>query len=158
MKKDINLELFKRYAPKKKLEIINSLTQEELLDITPATVRRMVKETGEPFYKSKRDKKLYVRRVIRKGNDWNSEFLGVELIKGKLYVNLYIQYENTDTEEGVEYGQFFCNGKYLGKTRRDDRCGNERCYYFTYYSDDKASAVKSLLLEYIYRKHLDKRN
>ena len=47
MKTNINTELFKKYAPKKKLEIIESLTQEELLAITPKTVTRMVKEAGE---------------------------------------------------------------------------------------------------------------
>ena len=30
MKTNINTELFKKYAPKRKLEIIESLTQEEL--------------------------------------------------------------------------------------------------------------------------------
>ena len=47
MKTNINTELFKKYAPKHKLEIIESLTQEELLAITPKTVTRIVKEAGE---------------------------------------------------------------------------------------------------------------
>ena len=106
MKTNINLELFKRYAPKHKLEIIESLSQEEILAITPATIIRMVREAGESHYKSKRDKKLCVRRVIRKGNEWNSEFTGVDLLKGKLYVNLYVQYDNTDTEDCISYDEF----------------------------------------------------
>ena len=45
MQTNINTELFRRYAPKKKLEIIEKLTDDELLAITPATLIRMVKET-----------------------------------------------------------------------------------------------------------------
>ena len=46
MATNINQELFKRYAPKKKLEIINNLTTTELLAATPETLMRIVKETG----------------------------------------------------------------------------------------------------------------
>ena len=43
---NINIELFKRYAPKKKLEIINALTENELLAITNNTILRIIKEAG----------------------------------------------------------------------------------------------------------------
>lgn len=46
MATNINQELFKRYAPKKKLEIINNLTTAELLATTPETLMRIVKEAG----------------------------------------------------------------------------------------------------------------
>lgn len=46
---NINVELFKRYAPKKKLEIINSLNSSELSNVTPATITRIVKEAGTNF-------------------------------------------------------------------------------------------------------------
>lgn len=38
MATNINVELFKRYAPKKKLEIINSLSESELLSISYTTI------------------------------------------------------------------------------------------------------------------------
>ncbi len=159
MKTNINLELFKRYAPKRKLEIIESLTQDELLAITPATIIRMVRETGELYYKSKRDKKLCVRQVIRKGNEWNSEFLGVDLLKGKLYVNLYVQYENTDTEDCISYGEFMRDkDRFRGTIKTTDRYDNPQTYYYFYDNDDRAKAIRSLLYEYVYRKYLDKRN
>ena len=159
MKTNINTELFKRYAPKRKLEIIESLTKEELLAITPATITRMVKETGELYYKSKRDKKLCVRRVIRKGNEWNSEFTGVDLLKGKLYVNLYVQYENTDTEVCISFGEFMRDReRFRGTIKTTDRYDNPQTYYYFYDNDDRARAIRSLLYEYVYRKYLDKRN
>lgn len=159
MKTNINLELFKRYAPKRKLEIIESLSQEEILAITPATIIRMVREEGESHYKSKRDKKLCVRRVIRKGNEWNSEFTGVDLLKGKLYVNLYVQYDNTDTEDCISYDEFMRDkDRFRGTIKTTDRYDNPQTYYYFYDNDDRARAIRSLLYEYVYRKYLDKRN
>lgn len=159
MKTNINLELFKRYAPKHKLEIIESLSQEEILAITPATIIRMVREAGESHYKSKRDKKLCVRRVIRKGNEWNSKFTGVDLLKGKLYVNLYVQYDNTDTEDCISYDEFMRDkDRFRGTIKTTDRYDNPQTYYYFYDNDDRARAIRSLLYEYVYRKYLDKRN
>ena len=94
---NINIELFKRYKPDKKVQIIMELTEEELLAITPATVTRIIKEAGTRLYRS-RDKRLWIPDQFRTGNHWNSTFNGVELIKGKLYVSLYVQYSNTDTD------------------------------------------------------------
>ena len=42
MAANINIELFKRYAPKKKLEIINALNENELLAITNNTILRFI--------------------------------------------------------------------------------------------------------------------
>ena len=157
MKTNINLELFKRYAPKKKLEIIESLTQDELLAITPATIIRMVREAGELHYKSKRDKKLIVSRQRRAGNDWNSWFVGMDLLKGRLYVNLYVQYDNTDTDDCISYGEFMRDkDRFRGTIKTTDLYGNPQTYYYFYDNDDRARAIKSLLLEYVYTKYADK--
>ena len=154
MKANINLELFKRYAPKKKLEIIESLTKEELLAITQATVIRMVKEAGELHYKSKRDKKLIVNRQRRVGNNWNSWFNGADLLKGKLYVNLYVQYTNTDTEQCIPYCEFMRDAdRFKGTIKTTDLYGNPQTYYYFYDNADRARAIKSLLLEYVCRKY-----
>ena len=159
MKTNINLELFKRYAPKRKLSIIESLTQEELLAITPATIIRMVKEAGKSIYKSKRDKTLMVSRQRRTGNDWNSWFNGVDLMKGKLYVNFYIQYDNTDTNDCISYGEFVRDrDRFRGTIKTTDRYDNPQTYYYFYDNDDRARAIKSLLLEYVYAKYAEKLN
>ena len=159
MKTNINTELFKRYAPKRKIQIIEKLTDDELLAITPATIIRMVKEAGKPIYKSKRDKTLMVSRQRRTGNDWNSWFNGVDLIKGKLYVNLYIQYDNTDTENCISYSEFMRDkDRFRGTINTTDRYDNPRSYYYFYDNEDRARAIKSLLLEYVYTKYHDKLN
>ena len=159
MKTNINSELFKRYAPKKKIQIIEKLTDEELLAITPATIIRMVKEAGKSIYKSKRDKTLMVSRQRRTGNDWNSWFNGVDLLKGKLYVNFYIQYDNTDTDDCIPYGEFMRDrDRFRGTIKTTDRYDNPQTYYYFYENDDRARAIKSLLLEYVYTKYADKLN
>ena len=77
---NINIELFKRYKPAKKTQIIMDLTEDELMAITPATVTRIIKETGTNFYKS-RNKRLWISDRFRTGNHWNSTFNSVDLIK-----------------------------------------------------------------------------
>jgi len=151
--KDINTELFKRYQPKKKLEIIESLTEKELLNVKEATMLRVVKEAGTLNYGSKRNKHLNVSRERRVGNDWNSDFDGINLAKGKLFVNLYFQYENTDTSVFEDYSKFFKSGDYKGQYQGSDSMGNPRTYYFTYDESDKARCIKSLLLEYVHKKY-----
>ena len=103
---NINIELFKRYKPENKIKIINELTEDELLAITPATMTRIIKEAGTKLYRS-RDKRLWIPDRFRTGNHWNSTFNGIELIKGKLYVSLYVQYSNTDTDTDDTYSEFF---------------------------------------------------
>ena len=154
MNTNINRELFRRYAPKKKLEIIESLSQLEVLAITPATIIRIIRETGELHYKSKRDKKLIVNRQRRVGNNWNSRFNGIDLLKGKLYVNLYVQYGNTDTTDCVSYGEFMRDAdRFRGTINTTDRYDNPQTYYYFYDNSDRARAIKSLLLEYVCRKY-----
>ena len=159
MKTNINTELFKRYAPKRKIQIIEKLTDDELLAITPATIISMVREAGKSIYKSKRDKTLMVSRQRRTGNDWNSWFNGVDLMKGKLYVNFYIQYDNTDTNDCISYGEFVRDrDRFRGTIKTTDRFDNPQTYYYFYDNDDRARAIKSLLLEYVYIKYADKLN
>ena len=119
----------------------------------------MVREAGEFHYKSKRDKTLMVSRQRRTGNDWNSWFNGVDLLKGKLYVNFYIQYDNTDTNDCISYGEFVRDrDRFRGTIKTTDRFDNPQTYYYFYENDDRARAIKSLLLEYVYTKYADKLN
>ena len=149
---NINIEIFKRYASGKKLRIIKGLSDQELLAISPETVTRIIKEEGTNFYKS-RDKRLHITAKFKTGNNWDSTFTGVEIIKGKLYVSLYVQYSNTDTEVAEAYAKFFSMGEYRGFVHYEDQYGNSQTDYFTYSQSDKARAIKSLLLEYVQRKY-----
>lgn len=155
MKTNINVELFKRYAPKKKLEIINNLTTDELLSVTLETIRRITKETGRSIGKS-RNRVLRISNDRRSGNNWNSTVEAVEFINGNLYLNIYFQMDNTDTNICEKYLDFFKGEEYHGKHYTTNRFGDQIPNYFTYNREDKAGVIKSILLEYVYTKHADK--
>ena len=152
---NINEFIFSRTQPQKKIDTINALSEDELLSTSEATVKRIVKDAGRRMWKT-RDKELRISHERRAGNAWNSLIEAVELIKGRLYLEVYLQYENTDTSTSEEYDDFFRNGNYRGEVRRLDRYGNGRTYYFLYNPSDKASVMKSILLEYLHRKYADK--
>ena len=155
MATNINQELFKRYTPKKKLEIINNLTTAELLATAPETIKRIVKEAGKSIAKS-RDKTLRINRDRQAGNDWNSTVEAVEYIKGNLYLNIYFQMDSTDTNICEKYVTFFHGDQYHGKHYTTNRYGDEIPNYFTYDRQDKAKVIKSILLEYVHTKYADK--
>ena len=71
MATNINQEVFKRYAPKKKLDLINGLSETELLATTPETLMRIVKEAGTKVGTA-RSKVLRISSKRRSGNNWNS--------------------------------------------------------------------------------------
>ena len=152
---NINQELFKRYAPKKKLEIINNLTTAELLATTPETIKRIAKEAGRCIGKS-RDKVLRIDRDRQVGNNWNSDVEAIEYIKGNLYLNIYFQTDNTDTNICEKYATFFHGDEYHGKHYTTNRYGDEVPNYFIYDRQDKANVIKSILLEYVHTKYADK--
>ena len=146
---NVNEELFRKNGHKE--EFILSLTDEELLAITPETAKRIVKEGGSSLPRS-RDKRLWICHDYRSGNDWNSTVEGFSLIKGRLFIDIYVQYGNTDRSTCEEYSTFFQRGDYRGEIKGSDRYGNERTYYFTYSKSDKARVLRSLLLQFIINK------
>ena len=152
---NVNNFIFTRTQPKKKLEVIEKLSNDELLAVSESTVKKIIKEVGCRRYKS-RDKELRIDYDRRVGNNWNSTVESIDLVKGKLYVGFYVQYKNTDTNTSDDYEDFFKRGNYRGEIRRLDRYGNGRTYYFCYDESDKARVMKSILLEYVYSKYADK--
>lgn len=152
---NINEIIFSKTAPQKKLDIIISLSEDELMSTTKATILRIVKEVGSKTPHS-RDKSLHVSYERKAGNDWNSIVEGLDYRKGRLYLDIYLQYSNTDTNTYDDYDRFFAPGTYRGEVRRCDERGNPRSYYFDYNRSDKAKVIRSALLEYVYRKYNDK--
>ena len=152
---NVNQFIFTRTQPKKKLEVVEKLSNNELLAVSESTVKKIIKEVGQRRYKS-RDKELRIDYDRRVGNNWNSTVESIDLVKGKLYVGFYVQYENTDTNTSDEYEDFFKRGNYRGEIRRLDRYGNGRTYYFCYDEGDKARVMKTILLEYVHSKYADK--
>ena len=155
MATNINQELFKRYAPKRKLDLINGLSQSELLATTPETLLRIVKEAGTRVG-TVRSKVLRISSERRSGNDWNSTVEAVEIHRRKLMLDIYVQMDSTDTNHFEPYSNFSKDGNYTGKVFTTNYYGDSIPHYFTYDRQDKAKVIKSILLEYLFTKYADK--
>ena len=152
---NINQELFKRYAPKKKLEIINNLSTSELLAISTETLIRIVKEASTKLGGA-RSKVLRISSARKSGNNWNSTVESVEIHRGKLVLDIYVQMDSTDTNHFEAYSNFSKDGDYTGKVYTTNRYGDQVPNYFIYDREDKAGVIKSILLEYVHTKYANK--
>lgn len=152
---DVNIELFKRTAPVKKIEIIENLKQDELLGISKETILRIVKETGRRKAGS-RNYEFYVHPNRQRGNDWNSVIEGIWLYKGRLSLITYIQLDDTDTSVIVPLNDFFKNETFRGLIKSEDFYGNIQTEYFVYGKRAKTEVIRSFCLEYINIKYKSK--
>lgn len=152
---DVNIELFKRTTPVKKIEIIENLKQEELSRVSETTILRIVKETGRRKIGS-RNYEFYVTPERRRGNDWNSIIEGLWLYKGKLSLITYIQLDDTDTTVIVPLNDFFKEETFRGSIKTEDFYGNIQTEYFVYGKRAKAEVIRSFCLEYINTKYKSK--
>lgn len=152
---DVNIELFKRTAPVRKIGIIENLKQDELLGISKETILRIVKETGRRKTGS-RNYEFYVTPERRRGNDWNSIIEGIWLYKGKLSLITYIQLDDTDTSVIVPLNDFFKEETFRGSIKTEDFYGNIQTEYFVYGKRAKAEVIRSFCLEYINTKYKSK--
>lgn len=155
MKIDINIELFKRYAPKKKGDIISSLTPSELFAITEDTIKRIIKEVGNRRYRS-REKELQFSSEYKIGNGWNSWIESIGIYNNRLYITIYMQMDSTDVTYMEEYSNFFKQGEYVGKAFETNRYGDKIPNYCHYTETDKARYVRSLLYQYVQMKYSKK--
>lgn len=150
---NINKIIFTRTAPSKKVGIVKNLTIPELLSINYATIMRVVKETGTKQSNS-RNKTFRMTRPV--SNDWNAEFEGVNLYRGKLFADIYLQFDSTDTNVTVPFEDFLKKGDFRGSITRPDRYNNPQTHYFTFREIDKAIVLGRLLMDYLNRKYKDK--
>lgn len=134
---------------------MNNLTEEELHRVTPQTFIRIIKEVGTGKPRS-HNKILRIDRERSVGNEWNSEFESIELLKKELLVSLYVQYYNTDKTICVYCSHFFARGNYKSCIEYTDRNGNKQTCNYSYTDSDKARCIRSILLQYIFRKYSDK--
>lgn len=159
MATNINTELFKRYASKKKLEIINSLSENELLSISYATVLRIIKEAGKGD-SSKARNKFKTLFLDNAGNDWNSNIVSIwNCKKDSVMLSVYIQGDDTDTYSEYKLKDFLDN-RYenlcLGKLHESFRNGYEHDVPANYDRTDRARVVKAVYTAYVKSKYHDK--
>ena len=159
MATNINNIIFTRTAPKKKLEIINSLSQGELLAITYPTILRIIKEAGQGDSNKARCKfkTLYLSGAT---NDWNSKVTNIyNWKKDEVYLSVYIQGDDTDTYEFPKLKDFLDNcyaEQCLGKLHESFRNGYEHDVPANYNRTDRARVVRAILTAYVKNKYRDK--
>lgn len=156
MATNINVELFKRYAPKKKLEIINSLSESELLSISYTTILRIIKKAGKGDSGKARNK-FKTLFLSDAGNDWNSNVTSIwNGKKDVVYLSVYIQGDDTDTYADYKLKDFLDN-RYenlcLGKLHESFRNGYEHDVPANYSRTDRAEVIKAILTAYIKNKY-----
>lgn len=157
--KNINVDLFKRYSPKNKLEMIENFSQDQLLSITCKTVLRMIKEAGVGDSRKTRSKfkTLYLKGA---GNDWNSRVTSVENCKkDEILLCVYIQGEDIDTDDYYELKEFL-NNRYetqcLGKIHESFKNGYSHDLPANYDRADRARVIKAICLAYVNNKYASK--
>lgn len=156
---DINNFLFTRTAPKKKLAVINTLSQGDLLSVTYKTIIRIIKEAGVGDSNKTRCKfkTLYLSGAT---NDWNSKVRNIyNSKKDEVYLSVYIQGDDTDTEVSYKLRDFLDNRyeeQCLGKLDESFRNGYEHKVPANYDRSDRARVIKAILTAYIENKYADK--
>ena len=154
---NLNQEIFTRKSAESKKNIINAASEDDLMRVSKDTIIRAIKEVGSKVYigngkYSSRDKRLYIPQERWASNRWNAWVKGIEYCKGKLYVDIYIQYSNTDTDRDEHYDTFFGYGDYKGHLTYTDMYDNPHTAYYTFSRSHKANAIKAILLTYVERK------
>ena len=156
---DINNFLFTRTAPKKKLEVINTLSQGDLLSVTYKTILRIIKEAGVGDSNKTRCKfkTFYLSGAT---NDWNSKVRNIyNSKKDEVYLSVYIQGDDTDTEVSYKLRAFLDNRyeeQCLGKLDESFRNGYEHKVPANYDRSDRSRVIKAILTAYIENKYADK--
>lgn len=155
MATNVNTFFFTKTAPKTKLAVIDNLSASELLCITESSILRIIKEAGTGKPRS-HNKEFNLSRVNRTGNKWNSTISGWYVWKKQVFIDFYLQYDNTDTNTGDTFKEFMRYPEYQGSYEYEDRYDNPQTTYFRYSPEDKARAIRALLREYVETKYSDK--
>ena len=156
---DINNFLFTRTAPKKKLAVINTLSQGDLLSVTYKTILRIIQEAGVGDSNKTRCKfkTLYLSGAT---NDWNSKVRNIyNSKKDEVYLSVYIQGDDTDTEVSYKLRDFLDNRyeeQCLGHLEESFRNGYEHKVPANYDRSDRARVIKAILTAYIENKYAEK--
>ena len=142
---DINSVIFSNVSNTEKKNAVESASASDLMRISESTLKRMVKERGSDNYYKDR-KILFFGNV---SNNWNADAKSLELYKDKLFINFYVQYSNTDTEDCEYMSKFLGSGEFRGAISYEDRYGNGQTSYYRFDSSDKAKVVRAICLAYL---------
>ena len=134
-------------AISERINAVKNASESDLLRISESTIKRMVTEQGsDNYYKDRK-----VLRFERVSNEWNAWAKDVELYNGKLFIDFYVQYSNTDTDTCEYLSKFLGSGEFRGAISYEDRYGNSQTSYYRFDTHDKANVIRAICLEYLSR-------
>lgn len=142
---NINKEIFEVKGIKQAKAMCNAIdsaSDNDVLSVTRSTINAIMDKCSE-------DDKFMISSDRRVGNNWNSTIEGLYRSNGKLFVDVYIQGDSTDTEESEYYERFFSYGRV---SVRSEHLGCTA----TYDERDKAKVMRSILKEYLYYAFIEK--
>lgn len=148
---DINTIIFSRTRPAKKQDIVEHLSEEELLKVSSATILRIIKEVG---FRMGSSKTLFLTNSV--SNNWNAEIgsISVKMRTKDIKLEVYIQYYNTDTSKLISMSDFMKAGDYIGQLTYTDREGGMQTDYFRFTISEKAALLKEILKTYLVKKYV----
>lgn len=142
---DINSVIFSNVSNTEKKNAVENASASDLMRISESTLKRMVKERGSDNYYKDR-KILFFGNV---SNNWNADAKSLELYKDKLFINFYVQYSNTDTDDCEYMSKFLGSGEFRGAIKYTDMYDNPHTSYYRFDSSDKAKVMRAICLAYI---------
>lgn len=152
---NINIELFRRTAPSKKRELLESLTDEEVMKVNENTILKIVREVGEKEAYKKRSmyKQLYLEGNMA-CNNWNSTINKVYIGKDReLWLDVYLQGLDNDANVPVHFKRFLMTPPYRDFVAGEfiERYSNSResKIIAKYSYKDRVAVVKNILSLYL---------
>lgn len=124
---------------------INNASESDLLQLTESTIKKMLSQQKSDKYYPDR-KTLFFGNV---SNEWNAWAKSIELYKDKVFINFYVQYSNTDTDDCEHLSKFLGSGDYRGAIQYTDMYDNPHTSYYTFDRHDKANVMKAICLAYL---------
>ena len=153
---DLNIELFRRTSPDKKLEMVKEATQSELLSLSRFNVERMVKEAGTRVNPAHVAKKLHIDSdMANNGRNSSINCISQGRKRDSLYFDVYLQGYDTDTTKICDY-DYFVNNENLCEFEEIYLHGGSNIIHAMYYPKDKARVLKAICIAYIENKYKDK--
>ena len=124
---------------------INNASESDLLQLAESTIKKMLSQQKSDKYYPDR-KTIYFDRV---SNNWNADAKSIELYNGKVFINFYVQYSNTDTDDCEYLSKFLGSGDYRGAIQYTDMYDNPHTSYYRFDRHDKAKVMKAICLAYL---------
>ena len=140
---DVNKFLFGKTEARKKLEVINTLNDLAICRATNTTILRIVRGCKG------NDGRFYIRGDRKKGNDLDSTIEFVEIDKNNASLCLSVKDGCNEGTIEVHYNVFNGILGYEGYCESLQK-------HFSYSPHNVASVLRSILVEYIYCKYIDK--